>query len=194
MINIAKKQQNSGDSEHIQFSDNIQEARYFVTHSDNAGVAVVASSILHEIYHLKVQDQFWRDVLALQPEYIVIRDMCVSRLVNRMSDPTLVARIFKAFDTNLLDMWERKWGNLYDNRSLIHFLLKYRFKSNWITEFSENYLPFDYEELLRMLPDEYNIMYNEHYTLHFVKSQVMRDFRIDLQDRTHVKIILRKKH
>jgi hypothetical protein len=111
-----------------------------------------------------------------------------------MSDSTTVARVYKSFDSDLLEMWERKWGNLYDNRSLIHFLLKYRFKTNWDTEFHENYLPFNYEELIRMLPDEYNIAYNEHYTLHFIKAQIMRDFGIDLQDRTHVKIILKRKH
>jgi hypothetical protein len=76
---------------------------------------------------------------------------------------------------------------------LVHFLLKYKYvQPNWSREVKENYFPFYREELLAKIPNEYEIIYHEHYVLPYLKNQIMKDFRIDLKDATHLKMILQR--
>ena len=156
-------------------------------------ITMLASSVLHEVYNEGRQEEFWGSVDYLAPQYLVIRDMCVSKHVNRMSDPVMVARINRQFSSVMIEEFEARWGSLYGNRSLVHFLLKYRFQENWRTELQENYFPFTYEQLLKDLSPDYEIVYQEHYILPYIKQSVMDAFGVDLQDRTHVKFILKRR-
>lgn len=156
---------------------------------------VVLSSVIHEIYSygLKQIDEFWNTLFQrLQPEYIVIRDMCVSKATSRPADPICVARIKQVFDLDKITQWESKWGSLHENWSLVHFLLTYRYTENWDREYRENYLPISFEDMLARIPRTYVPVFVEHYTLPFLREQVMDKFGIQLQDRTHLKLILKK--
>ena len=155
---------------------------------------VVLNSLIHEVYSysLKEIDTFWTTLFAkIRPEYIVIRDMCVERATSRQSDPISVARIKQVFDLEKITQWEGKWGSLHENWSLVHFLLTYRYDVNWDREYRENYLPISVERLLARFPRDYVPTFVEHYTLPFLREQVMKDFGIQLQDRTHLKLILK---
>lgn len=57
----------------------------------------------------------------------------------------------------------------------------------------ENYFPHTIEEFLNKIPDYYEIVYFEHYTLPFIREQVRKDFGVQLTDPTHGKILLRYK-
>ena len=70
---------------------------------------------------------------------------------------------------------------------------KYSYTENWDREVNENYLPLKVEALLHMIPEEYEIVYSEHYVLPYVKQQIKRDSGIDLKDATHFKILLKRK-
>ena len=166
---------------------------------DNVAVGqidvVVLNSVIHEIYSygLKDIDEFWHSLFQrLQPEYIVVRDMCVSKPTSRPADPICVARIKQVFDLDKIAQWESKWGSLHENWSLVHFLLTYRYDDNWDREYRENYLPIAFEDLLARFPKTYVPVFVEHYTLPFLREQVMEKFGIQLQDRTHLKLILKK--
>lgn len=155
---------------------------------------VVLNSVIHEVYSysLKEIDGFWTDLFTkVRPEYIVVRDMCVERATSRQSCPISVARIKQMFDLDKITQWESKWGSLHENWSLVHFLLTYRYSDNWDREYRENYLPISVERLLARFPREYVPTFVEHYTLPFLREQVMKDFGIQLQDRTHLKLILK---
>jgi len=156
---------------------------------------VVLNSVIHEIYSYSLSeiDLFWDKLcLDMKPEYIVVRDMCVTNTTSRTSCPTSVARIKQIFNPDKIAQWESKWGSLHENWSLVHFLLTYRYTDNWDREYRENYLPVSVESLLARFPREYVPTFVEHYTLPFLREQVMKDFGIQLQDSTHLKLILKK--
>lgn len=157
-------------------------------------VTLILSSVLHEIYHAHKQEELWyRDIKTINPKYIVIRDMAVSRTTRRPSDSISVAKVWMNHNTDQLKQWEEQWGSLSENWSLVHFLLKYRFQDNWDTELLENYLSYNVEKLLSDIPNNYEPIFIEHYTLPFVRNEVKKTFGIDLQDKTHIKLILMRK-
>ena len=155
---------------------------------------LVLSSVVHEMYSYKRNDMegFWNWVFNGCFEYIALRDMCVSRTTSRPSDSISVAKVRIRFDREKISQWESRWGSLDENWSLTHFLLTYRYEEGWDREMRENYLPVCLEELLALVPKRWEPVYIEHYTLPFVRSEALKYFGIDLQDRTHLKLILKR--
>jgi hypothetical protein len=161
-------------------------------------VALNLSSVIHEVYNYSsvegIQEFFqelWADSFW---DYIVIRDMSVSRSVDRPSDPADIARVYRKFlYTKELKEFESCWGSIENNKNLVHFLLKYRYTSpNWPREVKENYLPLYREDLLAMISEGYEVVYHEHYVLPYLRRIVFDDFGITLKDPSHLKLILRK--
>jgi hypothetical protein len=108
-------------------------------------VAVVLSSIIHEVYHYSRAheiDDFWKSIFNSQFsfDYIVIRDMIPSRTIDRQSSYNDVKKIYsKYYDTKEMNDFESIWGSISNNKSLTHFLLKYQYvKPNWAREVQEN--------------------------------------------------------
>lgn len=83
------------------------------------------------------------------------------------------------------------WGPISSQKKLIHFLMKYRYVSNWEREVSENYLPLNIEDLIAKVSEKYRAVYQKHYVLPFLQEQVEKDFGIVLEDPTHVQLILK---
>jgi len=161
-------------------------------------IALVLSSIVHEVYHYQEPhevDQFWKDVFESNFDYIVLRDMIPARSMDRPSDMNDVVKVYRKFaDKSQLRDFQNVWGSIEGNRNLIHFLLKYKYETpNWNREVKENYLPFYREDLLAMLPFNYDVMYHEHYVLPYIKRTVRDDLGIELKDPTHLKIILERR-
>ena len=192
MIDIAKSNVPNPRCHFASDWDNIIES--LSTTHQNQKTCLILSSIIHEIYsYLNPEEikKFWSRVWDTNFNYIVIRDMMVSKTVSRPSDPLAVARIKQVFDSNKISEWEAQWGSLYENWSLVHFLLTYRYTENWTREVNENYLPVNLETFFSNIPHKYYPMYIEHYTLPFIQSEVEKDFGIQLQDKTHLKFILK---
>lgn len=157
-------------------------------------ICVILSSMIHEVYSYKRDVSGFFDFVFkdINPDAVAIRDMAVSNTASRPSDPVTVARIRQVFDPNKLSEWESQWGSIDENWSLTHFLLTYRYQNNWERELRENYLPITKEALLRMIPLDYHPILIEHYTLPFLRREVNKDFGIQLQERTHLKLILER--
>lgn len=158
--------------------------------------AIILSSIIHEIYHysdIKAVDQFWKQVFNSGFDYIIIRDMVPSNTIDRQSDMNDVMKIRRRFhDTISLTDFEKIWGSISNNKNLIHFLLKYKYvEPNWNREVKENYLPIYEEDLISKVSSDYKILYHEHFTLPYIKEQILEDFNIDVKDNTHLKLILK---
>jgi hypothetical protein len=164
--------------------------------TEKAKRAVVCSSIIHEVLSYGNRDEietFWRRIFDTAFfDVVVIRDMSVSRTVSRPSDPISVAKIRQRHNPEAIVQFEQQWGTLESNWSLVHFLLKYRYTANWSRELIENYLPINLEALLNRVPVEWTPTFIDHFTLPFARQQIKKDFGIDLQDRTHLKLILEK--
>lgn len=151
------------------------------------------SSTLHEVYHYGTKesvDEFWDRVFGSGFKYIAIRDMMLSGRIEPLADASDVARARELYPEKLAE-YESIWGSIHTRANLIHYLLKYRYTENWEREVRENYLPLTKEELLAKIPPEYEIVYQEHYTLPFIKHQVKKDSGIVLDDCTHFKILLK---
>lgn len=180
------------DSEGIEF-DTSWEKVVADAKKLNGKTCLILSSVIHEIYaysNPEEIEEFWRKVWNSGFDYIAIRDMAVSNSTNRQADPIASIRVRQLFDPKHLQEWENTWGSINENWSLTHFFLTYRYTENWTREVKENYLPISLETLVTMIPPKYFPEHIEHYTLPFLRRVVMCDFGVQLQDRTHIKLIL----
>lgn len=158
------------------------------------------SSVIHEVYSYlskKEVEKFWREVWNSGYKYISIRDMMVGKSIFRDPDE-LADRLFMP-DKDLHNDNSIDFANTWiyyakpSQWHLIHYLLKYKYTENWERENHENYLPITFEDLLRLIPDNYEIIYLERYTLPYLKDTVYKDFGYTITDPTHIKLLLKKK-
>lgn len=160
------------------------------------------SSVIHEVYSYSNTNKikyFWESqVFGGDFKSIVIRDMIPSTEISKSEISQFkddVKKVKQKFDRNYINSFEEKWGSLNSNyRTLIHFLLKYRFTDNWEREVSENYLPISIETLRKKIPSGYKIVYEDSFLLPFLKNRVKKDFNIDLIHPTHTKMIITNKN
>lgn len=160
------------------------------------------SSVIHEVYSYlsdKEIAHFWDRVFAAGFEYISIRDMMLSENTVRPAD-AIAADIFYTngkFNNEYANSFFEEWGiNPYleiDQADLLHYLLKYKYTDNWARENAECYIPISIEQLKALIPDTYEIVYEEEYVLPFLKEQVKKDFGYEIKDNTHIKLLLKKK-
>lgn len=159
------------------------------------------SSVIHEVYSYlsdKEIAHFWNRVFVAGFEYISIRDMMVSENTARPAD-AIVADIFYTngkFNNEYANSYFEEWVNPYseiDQADLLHYFLKYKYTDNWARENAECYIPISVEYLKSMIPDTYEIVYEEEYVLPFLKEQVEKDFGYEIKDNTHIKLLLKKK-
>ena len=152
------------------------------------------SSTLHEVYSYGTEseiNEFRNRVFDSGFKYIAIRDMMVSEKISEKSDIEDVKKLRTLFPDTLCE-FESIWGSTEYRFNLIHYLLKYRYTENWDREVKENYLPVTVEQLLGMIPADYEIVYSEHYVLPYIKQQIKKDCEIELKDATHFKILLKR--
>lgn len=202
MIDAANSKLADAKLTNVEFTSEFSKAQWWVLQQHDAepcrNVCMTLLSVIHEVYSYGPEqvDQFWSNVWSMGADYVAIRDMCVSQTASRPADPISVARVRQVFDPNKIAQWESQWGALDENWSLIHFFLTYSYEDNWEREYRENYLPINKERLLALMPCKYpnNFVpdFIEHYTLPYLRRKVERYFGIQLQERTHIKLILRK--
>lgn len=150
------------------------------------------SSVIHEVYsYLPVEKvkAFWDNVFNSGYTYIAIRDMMVADVSNRHWD---IGGAEKAKRHPLFRDFHKSFPGSREC-DLIHFLLKYRYVENWDRESKENYFPITLEELKRLIPENYEIIYENHYALEWTKNKAYEDFGYEIKDNTHIKLILKLK-
>lgn len=174
------------------FFDNYAKANIFTP--ENHTVLVV-SSVFHEIenYSHDVMTEYER-IFNNGYKYIAIRDMFVSEKSYGISDQLTVAKVRQQFPYEKIQEFEAHMGSLNYSENLLQFFLTYRYKENWDREVRENYFPHTIEEFLHKIPDWYEVVHFEHYTLPFVREQVWKDFGVQLNEPTHGKILLKLKN
>lgn len=164
-----------------------------ITYSSHTTSAIVLSSVIHEVYAYGTRtdvDLVWERVFNSHFKYVIIRDMMPSISIDKKSEINDVKNVLRKGDPGQLREFEQIWGSVEQNKNLVHYLLKYRYLDNWNREARENYFPLTREELLRTIPDKYDVTFHEHFILPFLKKKVKEDFGIILKDNTHLKLIL----
>ena len=157
--------------------------------------AVILSSVIHEVYSYGTIDDveyFWNRVFGDGFDYIVLREMMPSITMNKVADINDISKIYRKADRKLLYDFQQTWGSVENNKNLIHYILKYQYGDNWDREVKENYLPINREQLLSMIPDNYDVVFHEHYILPYLLNQVLKDFGVEIKDNTHLKLILKR--
>ena len=193
MINLAKEK---NTYKNMKFFDNLDLLLHDSQFNPNY-FCLNLSSVIHEVYSYcepKEIVDFWDFVFNSNFKYIAIRDMCVSNSCNRETDLNDYRKLLTYANLQMLNNYESYWSSCQNNKNMIHFLLKYRYSTNWEREVKENYLPISYETILKLIPKNYEIIYLDHYTLPFLKQKVKEDYDINLIDKTHIKLLLRKKY
>ncbi len=155
------------------------------------------SSTVHEVYSYGSKEginEFWKRVFKSGFKYITIRDMVLSDIDKTEINKEQLSAIIKneKYADKLKD-YERVWGKISTQHDLVHYLLKYKYTENLEREVRENYVPITIEQLLAIIPDEYEITYMDHFTLPYTAWQIKNDFGIELTTPTHIKLILRRK-
>lgn len=157
------------------------------------------SSVIHEVYSYSNSNtikKFWDiQVFGGDFKYICIRDMIPSVEIERneishFKDDARMVRLKS--DKKILDSFESKWGSINTNyRTLIHYLLKYKYTENWEREVNENYLPVSLETIKSKIPSNYKLVFEEDFILPHLKDQIKKDFGIKLTHSTHTKMIIK---
>jgi SAM-dependent methyltransferase len=186
MINILKKKKSN-----IHFTSDWEKVKDII--SEFKSPALILSSVIHEVYSYGSSSDirnFWQNkVFTNSFKYIVIRDMIPS-IKHMKYIPIYVNKIREKSDPIKLKSFEDHWGKINNSRTLLHWLLKYPYTENWNRELYENYLPITIEELYSKIPSNWIKRYNKFYTYSYIKERIKRDFDVDLELPTHLKLIL----
>lgn len=185
---------------------NIKNSKFFKSFKDaeknnkknGLNSAILCSSLIHEVYSYGDEEnirEFWFNLNNGDHEYIIIRDMCMSKddLAYKTMNIDMLNKIIKYGDPKQIEDFKKVWGNFNTTSDMIHFLYKYRYIDNWKREVEENYFPIyveDYKKLIDL--NKFEIIHFEHYLLPYQKEVVKKDFNINLDSPTHVKWIFKK--
>lgn len=195
MISIARR----NNDPNIIFSGNFDFVKKVLNKDKKRQHVLILSSVIHEVLHYssnkEIQD-FWKFSLSnLDFTYIFIRDMIPSFDINRRTDIYQYNLLQQNTLTNnaQLSEFESEFGSVRNNKNFVHYLLKYRYIENWTRECYENYFPIYLKELLALIPGwrEYKIV--SHEMLPFIKERTKKILGIDINDKTHLKIIIVKR-
>ncbi len=204
MVNLAKKKYGGLSDVHagavnlvVTFTANWNQVNQYIKYSKGKK-AVVLSSVIHEVYsYSKGQadiDEFWDRICNSGFDYICIRDMMASKSIERSTDEKLLQTFMNQVNESKPELiryindFQYHWGSIRENKNFVHYLLKYRWITNWNREVRENYFPIHVEEFLTHFSG-YKTMYLERFQLPFLADCWKQDFNIAIKDNTHIKAI-----
>jgi len=163
---------------------------------------LILSSVIHEVYSYGTEEsiiKFWNYVTNSTFDYIVIRDMCPSNTLTNDKEISheLHDKLIYNHDGDYdyqVKTFEAKFGSLWYERNMYHFLLKYRWKVNWNRECNENYFPINYQDIFEKMKNtpkyyKYNLDYFERFRVPFLDKCIKEDIGIELDQYTHIKAI-----
>jgi len=161
-------------------------------------VALTLISVLHEIYaYLSENDvqKLWKDqIFNSKWKWILIRDMSPLESYKTMKPSKEDIEKLKYYSKDhqpYYNSFEEHWGKITDNvQNMLHWLLKYDYKQNWEREITENYLSLPLETIKSQIPAGWNIKYEDHYVLPFIKNKIKKEWDITLKYPTHIKLII----
>lgn len=188
MINICKSKSNG-----IEFYSNWDDV---IDNINGKSASIFLSSVIHEVYTYSNSNEikyFWNnEVFSNIFKYVIIRDMMSSiKYENFNLNKESLYKIRINSNKEQLFEFENYWGSINNNfRTLLHWLLKYRYVENWDRELYENYLPLTIETIKTKIPKDWKIYYENYSILPFLKDIIKKDFDVDIKFPTHLKMII----
>ena len=199
MVNLAKQKlaSYSFDKVSVVFTYNWNIVDKYIRYS-NAKKAVILSSVVHEVYSYAESEQdistFWDRILNSGFDFICIRDMMPSESIDRPTDEDMLQDFLETIrdkKPELMDYvndFQSHWGSLSNNKNFVHYLLKYRWITNWTREVNENYFPIYVEDFLDMM-SSYRSKYIKLFRVPFLDECWLKDFGLVITDNTHIKAV-----
>lgn len=159
---------------------------------------LILSSVIHEVYSYattKYVSEFWsKIVFGPHFKYVSIRDMIPSVSMEKHKIEDFRGDVEKVRELSIpryLNSFESRWGSIESSyRTFVHYLLKYRYINNWERENNENYVPISLETLIKKVPGNFRIRYQSSYIYKHLSEVVYRDFGIEIDHSTHLKMII----
>ena len=199
MVNLAKQKlaSYSFDKVSVVFTYNWNIVDKYIRYS-NAKKAVILSSVVHEVYSYAESEKeistFWDRILNSGFDFICIRDMMPSESIDRPTDEDMLQDFLETIrdkKPELMDYvndFQSHWGSLSNNKNFVHYLLKYRWITNWTREVNENYFPIYVEDFLDMM-SSYRSKYIKLFRVPFLDECWLKDFGLVITDNTHIKAV-----
>lgn len=159
-------------------------------------VCLILSSVVHEVLSQgRNWFKFWNDIRTINPDWIVIRDMACS-LEAQIAPAGPEARHLEA-DPRMANslLYNADVPGMFSTRAeMLEALLKYRYSENMKQELDETYFPLAAEQWLNLtnVGSGYQIQHFDHHSVPWHRENWKRDFGMDIEDPTHIKIILKK--
>ena len=203
MIDIANGKFKSKPDDDIQmiFTASWSEVIDALKENDEAKRVLVCNSVIHEVYSyaegLSDINWFWRRVKFTNFDYVCVRDMMCDKSIQYKTDKKLLDTFWDHVNNNKPELkkyikdFEEHWGSIEENENFVHYLLKYRWTTNWKREVNENYFPIMVDEFLSKMSG-FKKVYFEQFRLPFLEGCWEEDFGIKLKDNTHIKAIFAK--
>ena len=199
MISIAKEKFGnlSTDNISVVFTYNWNLVERYIRHS-NAKKAVILSSVVHEVYSYAESEQdiriFWDRITNSGFDYVCLRDMMPSRSIEGPTDESQLEEFYQHVEEEKPELkkyiqdFEAHWGKLTDNKNFVHYLLKYRWITNWTREVNENYFPIFVDEFIAKMAS-YRLKHLKLFKVPFLENCWRQDFGISIVDNTHIKAV-----
>ena len=203
MIELARARFNESSSPDVKviFTYEWPEVEKYLAH--DAIRVLNLSSVIHEVYSYADSEEdittFWDRVCNSGFDYVCVRDMMCETSINRATDINLLEEFYTQVENSKPELepyikeFEQKWGSLENNKNFVHYLLKYRWITNWKREVNENYFPITTREFLAKMRG-FSIVYAQNFRVPFLEDCWKKDFNITIKDPTHVKYIFRCWH
>lgn len=156
---------------------------------------LILSSVLHEVFHYNQKD--WYNHINNHMhyfDYVIIRDMYYGgpEYPLTLEDfQKIVTYYLKNPEVGFVLVDFMKKFPMTTMKQLYHFLLKYTYLDNWERECAENYFSWTLDMTVETRAAFKTIYKNSFYLPH-IREKVKKDFGIDMQHNTHIKLILEK--
>lgn len=203
MIDRAKWLQESHRNFFLSDWDEVIKLTKDFKESDNfkKKTCLVLSSVVHEIFSYEDAnglEETYQKIFDQGFDYIAVRDMGLfepESLDKHTLSPFFVDKIYEKADSCQVKDFENIWGKLSLKNNAIHFLLKYKYTSNWDREVKENYFSYSIDKFIdAAYSSRYKQTYFEHFNVPFISRQIFNDFGFWIDKPTHYKLILEKKN
>lgn len=163
---------------------------------------IILSSVVHEAVgkgaEFSSMEELMDTIESLRCTYIVIRDMAppaASKFTPVSSEELEALKRNRAMQRTML--YAAPVPGFVTNRALmLQCLLKYRYVENFFKEAREDYFPAtaeDWEDAGTTSPT-YHLRFFRHYSSQGHRAKWAEDFGLDIQDPTHIQLIMERKH
>lgn len=160
-------------------------------------ICLILSSVVHEVLSQGTSwFKFWKLIREFNPDYIAIRDMACSIDATVKGPRSNMAMQLEGDDRMAASLLYNtaETGMFTTQAEVLEALLKYHYTENMQQELDESYFPLAAEQWFNLtnVGSGYQISYFDHHSVQWHRENWKRDFGLDIEDPTHIKIILKK--